>query len=109
MGGNQEEFGVADATPEEWKKLKEDDCLMWRMVSLAMVDHYLRKARGCPHSMGFGVEQPASPKDYKPEVVSWWDTQEWRDLREEFGWSESTSAKSLLEEQQQSQPRLEGI
>ena len=86
---------MADATPEEWKKLKEDDCLMWRMVFLAMVDKYLRKARGCPH-IGFGIERPASPNDCKLEVVSWWDTQEWHDLREEFGWSETTFSQKPL-------------
>ena len=36
----------------------------------------------------FGLEQPSSPKDYAPEVVSFWDTKEWMELKNEFQWSE---------------------
>jgi hypothetical protein len=39
------------------------------------------------------LEQPASPKDYKPEVVSFWDTKEWASLKKEFGWEETTFAQ----------------
>lgn len=68
--GNEEEHGIKDATPEE--------------------------VRGIQEKMGFGLEQPASPKSYKPEVVSWWDTMEWEKLKEEFGWEEVTFRQKPL-------------
>ena len=85
-----EEFGVKDASSDERRKLFEDDVLLWRMIFLAMLDSSLKKAREETEVMGFGIEQPASPKDYNPEVVSFWDTTEWKDLQKEFGWKEVT-------------------
>lgn len=70
---NGEEFGIKDVTPEEKDKLWEDDVLLW-MVFLGMVANYLRQARKDPELFVFSLEQPSSPKAYKPEVVSWWDT-----------------------------------
>ena len=94
--GNDEEFGIKDATPEEAKKLLEDDCLLWRMIFIAMLDSYLKEARGIQERMCFGLEQPASPKNYTPEVVSFWDTKEWALLKEEFGWNEKTFQQKPL-------------
>lgn len=85
-----EEFGIEDATEEEKEKLKVDDILMWRMLFLGMLINYLRQARGINEDLPFSVEQPASPKDYNPEVVSFWNTSEWEDLKREFGWFETT-------------------
>ena len=39
--------------------------------------------------MGFGLEQPASPRDYNPEVVTLWDTPQWHDLCLGYKWGES--------------------
>lgn len=35
------------------------------------------------------MEQPSSPKAYKPEVVSWWDTWHWQELKKEFDFKET--------------------
>lgn len=91
-----EEFGIVDASPEEKEKLKEDDQLLWRMIFLAALDTYLRRARGLDGQLGFALEQPASPKDYEAAVVSFWDTLEWHDLRNEFGWMETTFSQKPL-------------
>ena len=42
------------------------------------------------------LEQPASPKQYKPEVVSFWDTTEWKQLKEEFNLKECTFQQGHL-------------
>ena len=91
-----EEFGIVDASPEEKEKLKEDDQLLWRMIFLAALDTYLRRARGLDGQLGFALEQPASPKDYEAAVVSFWDTLEWHDLQKEFGWMETTFSQKPL-------------
>ena len=84
-----EEFGIKDATEEERKKLQEDDVMAWRMVFLFIVASYVRKARGIPEEVQFTLEQPSSPKEYKPEVVSWWDTWQWKELKKEFDFKET--------------------
>jgi len=73
--------------------IEEDDILLWRMIFLAMVSNYINEARKDPRPVGFTLEQPASPKDYKPEVVSFWDAKEWSSLKKEFGWDETTFAQ----------------
>ena len=83
-----EEHGIVDITPEEKKSVVEDDILLWRMVVLYMVAEYTRKARMIPYQTHFGMEQPASPKEQAPEVVSFWDTTQWNQLKKEFGWKE---------------------
>jgi len=50
--------------------IQKDDILLWRMIFLAMVSNYIKEARQDPNPVGFTLEQPASPRDYKPEVVS---------------------------------------
>ena len=87
---NGEEFGIQDATDEEKRVLEEDDVLLWRMIFLFLVAEYLRKARGERREVKFTIEQPASPRDYRPEVVSWWDTEEWKKIASEFGFKEYT-------------------
>ena len=83
-----EEYGIHEMTSEERKIVVEDDILLWRMIVIYMVSEYARKARGIPRETQFGLEQPSSPKDYAPEVVSFWDTKEWIELKKEFQWSE---------------------
>ena len=83
-----EEYGIREMTPEERKIVEEDDVLLWRMVFLYMVSEYNRRARMIPKKVHFAIEQPATPKHYAPEVVSFWDTWEWLELKKEFGWDE---------------------
>ena len=73
--------------------IQEVDLLLWRTIFLAMVSNYIKEARKDPNPVGFTLEQPASPKDYKPEVVSFWDTKQWASLEKEFGWEETTFAQ----------------
>eukprot|EP00438_Fugacium_kawagutii_P013287 Skav225459 [mRNA] locus=scaffold881:75571:82572:- [translate_table: standard] len=84
-----QEYGIHDATPFEWQQLQEDDVLMWRMIFLFMISTYMKKAMGKKEKVAFIVEQPSTPREYKPEVVSWWDTKEWAKLREEFQLTET--------------------
>ena len=91
-----EEFGIDDATEAEKKKLYEDDVMMWRMIFLSIVSQQLRKARRDPNQMLFSMEQPASPKDYMPEVVSIWDTSQWKALKKEMSWEEITIHQKAL-------------
>ena len=83
-----EEFGIVDATSEEKKKLWEDDLLLWRMIFLQMVSTYLKRARQQEEEGAFALEQPATPKAYVTETVSFWDTEEWKQLKTEFHWNE---------------------
>ena len=85
-----EEFGIHDATEGEKQKLHEDDILMWRFWFLYMVAVYMRRARKVEAEVTVSVEQPATPKEFMPEVVSWWDTREWAELAREFSFEEST-------------------
>ena len=87
-GVERKEFGVKDATDEERKKLHEDDLVAWGMFFF-IVASYVRKARGIPQKVKFTWEQPSSPKAYKPEVVSWWDTWHWQELKKEFDFKET--------------------
>ena len=91
-----EEFGIADATEEEIQKLHEDDVMMWRCIFLFMLSTYMRRARQMSDWVAFGLEQPASPKDYMPEGVSFWDTQEWKAISEEFELEEITFKQGTM-------------
>ena len=84
---NGGEFGRSDATEAEMKLAEEDDILLWRMVFLAIVSDMVLNANGSGRRIVFGLEQPAEP-EYKPEVVSFWWTEEWRALRDLMGWHE---------------------
>ena len=90
------EFGKKDLTDQEREQVRGDDLLMWRMLFLQMVSTYAARARGATKDPLFSLEQPASPKRYKPEVVSFWDTKEWHKLKKEFGWFEETFEQGSL-------------
>ena len=90
-----EEFGIEGLSKLEEEMVTEDDILLWRMIFLQIVNQFVAKAHGkkAPH---FSMEQPASPRAYKPEVVSWWDTEEWSKLKKLHGWEEWTFEQGRL-------------
>lgn len=91
-----EEFGIKDATEEELQKLHEDDIMMWRCIFLFMLSTYMRRARGLNDWVAFGLAQPASPKDYMHEVVSFWDTKEWKSIAKEFALEETLFKQGIM-------------
>ena len=70
-----EEHRLADLTPAEKTQVEEDDILLWRSIFLWMISTYLRRARQVRKEVGFLLEQPATPKSYMPQCVSFWDTE----------------------------------
>eukprot|EP00438_Fugacium_kawagutii_P029791 Skav227164 [mRNA] locus=scaffold502:278286:285743:- [translate_table: standard] len=87
--GNDEEFGIKDATEEEKLKVWQDDVLAWRMIFLYMVASYVSQVTTPEKKIGFGLEQPAEPVNM-PEVVSLWRTKEWKSFKAEFQLEEIT-------------------
>ena len=84
------EWGSTHITEEEKKKVREDDVLMWRALMVLLVAIHVRRAHGEKgKEVKFLIEQPAEPEDL-PEVVSWWRTQEWKDLKRIYKWEEMT-------------------
>jgi hypothetical protein len=84
-----EEYGIKDITEAEKKMLQADDILMWRVIFLYVVASSMAKARRLPEVL-FTMEQPASPRAYNSDVVSWWDTKEWKKVKEVFRFQEET-------------------
>ena len=84
------EFGAPWITSKEAAMLREDDVLMWRMLFLFMVAEYTRRAQMKADPVHLVLEQPASPRSYEPEAVSFWDTKEWKGIRDEFKLNEVT-------------------
>ena len=85
-----QEYGLKTMTEQERIKVQQDDVLLWRMIFLYMVGSYVKQASDEKAKVGFVLEQPASPKDYMPKVVSLWDQQDWKELSKEFGLEELT-------------------
>ena len=87
-----EPWGVRSYSPEERKMCEEDDILMWRQIFLFLVADMARKLKDStapdgedgvhPKETLFLLEQPADPKDYAPECVSFWGTNEWKSLQQ---------------------------
>ena len=80
---DNQEWGKHDASEEDLRKVRDDDELMFKMIMLYLVAKYARKVEqwGESRSTHFLLEQPDAP-DYKPEVVSFWWTRQWRALQE---------------------------
>eukprot|EP00438_Fugacium_kawagutii_P030710 Skav213064 [mRNA] locus=scaffold364:594309:601403:- [translate_table: standard] len=89
------EHGKENISEKERDMIQEDDVMMWRMLFTYMVAQYVRVAMGIPKKVGLLVEQPAAP-DYKPQVVSWWKTPEWKEIKEEFSLEEMTVNQGSL-------------
>lgn len=64
----------------------EDDILMWRSILAKYVSDVSDEVKEPPY---FTMEQPSSPMQYNPEVVSVWDTKEWLAIKNEFGFTET--------------------
>ena len=85
-----QEHGLSDLSAAEKQQVLDDDVLLWRFLFLWMVATYLREARQVQQKVGLLLEQPASPRKYMPQCVSFWDTTEWKELKEEFHLQEVT-------------------
>ena len=81
---------------KEKKIVEEDDILLWRQIFLFMIATYARRARGHDHPLAFVLEQPSSPREYKPEVVSFWDQWEWHEIKKEFELKETHFTQKSL-------------
>ena len=93
----KEPWGKSGLERNEERKVQEDDVLMWRGIFLFIVAEEIRKAtegKEVRRKMRIGLEQPADPKSYKPEVVSFWSTEEWRRLKEMYSLEEQTFNQS---------------
>ena len=76
----KEPWGKSDLTQDEKKVVREDDALMWRSLMVYMVSFEMRKlfpGRSGNCEVKLGLEQPADPSHYMPEVISFWKTEEW--------------------------------
>eukprot|EP00434_Breviolum_minutum_P043255 symbB.v1.2.038547.t2/scaffold6043.1/size21519/1 len=93
----QEPWGKSDLTQDEKKVVREDDTLMWRSLMVYMVSFEMRKlfpGRSGNCEVKLGLEQPADPSHYMPEVVSFWKTEEWRRMKRHYGLQEQTFNQS---------------
>ena len=93
----EEPWGKKGLEKIEEEKVREDDVMMWRGIFLFVVSEEVRKATDEEKKrrrMKIGIEQPADPKSYKPEVVSFWSTEEWKKLRVMYGLEEQTFNQS---------------
>ena len=80
-------WGKSGNTPEEQRKVEEDDVLLWRGLMLFVIREEVRKALQNDRISvtRLGLEQPADPTHYVPEVVTFWKTEEWRLLSRLYG------------------------
>ena len=89
------EFGRSDLTPQEWKKVTDDDVMLWRSIFLFIVAKHVREAESGREEgrkkgeVKFLVEQPAHPESH-PEVVSLRKTSQWGKLEEVYEFSTQT-------------------
>ena len=75
-----------DASAEEQQKCRDDDTMMLRLITLFLVAEETRKAGGAVNSQektGLLIEHPAPPEE-RPEVVSWWRTEQWKRLKNTY-------------------------
>ena len=72
---------------EEQATVHSDDTLLWRLVYLGIVGDFVKKSIDPKDRMIFALEQPEEPR-YKPEVVSFWWTREWKSLKLQMNWHE---------------------
>ena len=90
----KEPWGKSDLTQDEKKVVREDDTLMWKSLMVYMVSFEMRKlfpGRSGNCEVKLGLEQPADPSHYMPEVISFWKTEEWRRMKRHYGLQEQTT------------------
>ena len=83
---NGQQWGNCDNSLEERQKCFEDDLMMMRLIMLFVVAEEIRKTGGNINPqdrIGLLIEHPAPPED-KPEVVSWWRTTQWSELKRAY-------------------------
>ena len=85
-----QEYDLDDLTTSEQQQVQEDDILLWRFLFLWTIATYLRRARQVQQPVGLLLEHPSSPRRYMPQWVSFWDTVEWQQLKDEFSLQEVT-------------------
>ena len=90
----EEPWGKSDLKEDEKKITKEDDILMWRSLMIYVVSAEINKMFSTGLEVKLGLEQPADPSHYMPEVVSFWKTSEWEALKRIYGLSEQTFNQS---------------
>ena len=93
----KEPWGKRGLEKFEEDKVREDDVMLWRGIFLFIVAEEVRKAtedKERRKKTKIGLEQPADPSSYMPEVVSFWGTNEWRKLKEMYGLEEQTFHQS---------------
>ena len=92
----EEPWGMERNTKEEQTKVYEDDCLMWRGLMLYIVREELRKGLNQmeEEKTHLGLEQPADPTGYMPEVVTFWKTPEWVQMKKRYSLQEQTFLQS---------------
>ena len=93
----EEPFGKMNLSDEERAKVEDDDLMMWRSIMLYIVSVEVKTAvpqKFEGRGVKLGLEQPADPVDYKPEVVSWWRTPEWQALKNHYQLQEQTFRQS---------------
>ena len=90
----EEPWGKKDLLPEEKRITEEDDVLMWRSLMVYILSAEINKMFGTGLVVRLGLEQPADPYHYMPQVVSFWRTSEWAALRWIYGLDEQTFNQS---------------
>lgn len=90
----EEPWGKSDLKDDEKKITKEDDILMWRSLMIYIVSAEINKMFSTGLEVKLGLEQPADPSHYMPEVVSFWKTSECEALKRIYGLSEQTFNQS---------------
>ena len=85
-----EEWGKEDLSQDEKRKVHEDDIMLWRAVTLAVIAIHVRRAQESEKpDPKFLIEQPAEDERF-PETVALWRTEEWGMLRRLYNWKEVT-------------------
>ena len=90
-------WGNKDLTKEEKKIVEEDDILLWKSLMIYIVSEEVRRADPKERDLlvvRLGLEQPADPTHYMPEVVTFWKTSGWLSLRQMYNLQEQTFNQS---------------
>ena len=81
---DNQDFGKMDLDVRELAKVQHDDEMMWKMILIYLVAKWSRRVKygeGRRGHVSYLVEQPAPP-EYRPQVVSFWWTSQWKALME---------------------------